>query len=215
MKSKENLGITIEKETTKEVIIERLSRESSIRVRLADTKRDPRLKEKIKSPYHFFNHMLETLAWRVCFNMEVNAKTLGYELGHVICEDTGWTMGAAFLRLFQQRIVQGVEGNGSCLEVMDEAMCRCALSFEGRSLCLINWSVQMPEIAEDIASHHLVAFFEGLVHGGAITLHLDIMKGQDPHHTWEVAFRSLGKALRMALEPCTWRAGTTPGVKGF
>ncbi len=95
----------IEKETTEEVIIKRLSREASIRVRLSDTKRDPRLKEKIKSPYHFFNHMLETLAWRMYFNMEVDAKTPGYELGHVICEYMGWTMGEAFLQLLNNGLL--------------------------------------------------------------------------------------------------------------
>lgn len=215
MKSDANLGIAIEKETPEESVIRRLSVESSIRIRLTDAKRDPRLKEKIKTRYHFFNHMLETLAWRVCLNMEVDAKTLGYELGHVICEDTGWAMGAAFLHLFQQRIARGVQGNGSGFEVMDEAVCRCALSFEGRALCLINWSIPMPEMVEDMSSHHLVAFWEGLAQGGAITLHLDILKGQDPHHTWEAAFRSLGESMRMALKPCSWRAGTTPGVKGF
>jgi imidazoleglycerol-phosphate dehydratase len=213
--SERNLGITVEKETPGEVIIQRLSRESSIRVRLTDAERDPHLKEKIKTRYDFLNHMLETLAWRVCLNVEIEARTLGYALGHVICEDAGWTMGAAFLHLFQQRVARGVQGNGSNLAVMDEALCRCSLSFEGRALCLMSRSVPVPDMVEDMPSHHLVAFWEGLAHGGAVTLHLDILKGQDPHHIWEAAFRCLGESLRVALEPCVWRAGSTPGVKGF
>jgi imidazoleglycerol-phosphate dehydratase len=215
VKSEENLGITIEKETPEEVAVRRLSQESSIRVRLLDAERDYLLKERIKTPYDFFNHMLETLAWRVCLNVEVDAKSQGYELGHVICEDTGWAMGAGFLHLFQQRVGRGVQGSGSGFGVMDEAGCRCILGFEGRALCLINWSIPVPEMVEGMPAHHLVAFWEGLAQGGAMTLHLDILKGRDPHHTWEAAFRALGESLRTALGPCPWRAGTTPGLKGF
>jgi imidazoleglycerol-phosphate dehydratase len=180
-----------------------------------DAKRDPRLKEKIDCRYEFFNHMIETLAWRVCLNVEVDAEYLGYNLGHVICEDTGWAMGTAFLRLYQQRLGDGVQGNGFSTGIMDEAMCRCGLSFEGRARFLIDRKTELPERVEDMSSHDLVAFWDGIANGGGITIHLDILKGQDPHHVWEAAFRSLGESLKMALSPCPWRAGTTPGVKGF
>ncbi len=209
------LGLTIEKESPDEVIARRLSRESNIRVRLLDAERDPQLKEKIVTRYDFFNHMIETLAWHACLNVEVKANSMAYELTHVICEDTGWTLGAAFLHLFQQRIARGVQGDGYSLGLMDEAACRCIVSFEGRARCALHWSVPMPETVEGISSHHLVAFWEGLAYGGAITIQLDILSGKDPHHTWEAAFRCLGKSLQMALADCPWRAGTTPGVKGF
>jgi len=209
------LGFTIEKESPDEIIARRVSRESNIRVRLWDAERDPQLKEKIGTRYDFFNHMLETLAWHACLNVEVEAVSEAYELTHVICEDTGWSLGGAFLRLFQQRIARGVQGDGYGLALMDEASCRCILSFEGRARCQMHWSVPMPDTVEDISSHHLVAFWEGLAYGGAITIQLDILSGKDPHHTWEAAFRCLGKSLQMALADCPWRAGTTPGVKGL
>ena len=215
MKSKDNFGISVEKATAKEVVIKMRSRESSIHVRLADTRRDLKLKEKIDSQFEFFNHMLETIAWRACLNIEVSAKTFGYSLGHVICEDTGWAMGAAIIHLYQARLDKGVQGNGFSIGIMDEVMCRCGLSFEGRARCLIDRKTDVPERVEDMSSHDLVAFWDGLANGGGITIHLDILKGQDPHHIWEAAFRSLGESIKMALSPCPWRAGTTPGVKGF
>jgi imidazoleglycerol-phosphate dehydratase len=147
--------------------------------------------------------------------MEVSAKTFGYNLGHVICEDTGWAVGAAMISLYQQRLAKGVLGNGFSLHVMDEAMCRCALSFEGRARCVIDRRTEVPERVEDMSSHDLVAFWDGLTNGGGMTIHLDILKGQDPHHMWEASFRALGESIKMALSPCPWRAGTTPGVKGF
>ena len=119
-------GVTLENATPQAVTLRMDSRESAVRVRLADGDRDPQLKEKIDCRYAFFNHMLETLAWRACLNIEVKAGTLGYALGHVVCEDTGWALGAAFLHLYRQRLAAGVQGSGFSIGVMDEVMCRCA-----------------------------------------------------------------------------------------
>lgn len=210
-----NFGVTVENATAREVTLRMHSREATVRVRLTDGERDPLLKEKIDCRYAFFNHMLETLAWRACLNIEVETKSLGYALGHVVCEDTGWALGAAFLHLYQQRLGAGVQGSGFSIGVMDEVMCRCALSFEGRARCLIDSRTDVPERVEDMSSHDLAAFWDGLANGSGLTLHLDILKGKDPHHMWEAAFRTLGESLKAALAPCPWRAGTTPGVKGF
>jgi len=215
MTSTENFGVTVEKETASEVIIRMHSREAAIHVRLSDTERDPQLKEKIDCGFEFFNHMLETIAWRACLNLEVEAKTFGYNLGHVICEDTGWAVGAAVFHLYRQRLADGVQGSGFSINIMDEVMCRCGISFEGRARCVIDRSTDMPERVEDMSSHDLVAFWDGFANGGGFTIHLDILKGRDPHHMWEASFRGLGESVKMALAPCPWRAGTTPGVKGF
>jgi imidazoleglycerol-phosphate dehydratase len=215
MSTPETYGIRVEKESPQEVAVLYASRESRIQVSLVDGPRDPDLKEKIRTPSAFLNHMLETLAWRACLNLAVACETFGYPLAHVSHEDTGWTVGAAFARLLVQRVPHGVRGTGGVIEVMDEAMCRCALSFEQRGLCRVDWHVPIMDRVEDTNSNDLTAFLEGLTQGGRLTLHADMLKGRDPHHLWEVTFRALGEALRQALEPCPWRAGTTPGVKGF
>ncbi len=208
-------GITVEQESPGEVVIVRRTLESVVRARIAAGERDPRLKDKIRTPYPFFNHMLETIAWRSCLNIELDASTTGYELGHVICEDSGWTLGLALERLFRQRVPGGIQGDGDACAVMDEAVCRCHLSFEGRARCVLHHSGALPPSVEGMPGDDLVAFLEGLTYGGAITLHLFFVDGRDPHHLWEAAHRALGKAIRAAFDPFPWRAGTTPGVKGF
>ena len=60
----------------------------------------------------------------------------------------------------------------------------------------------------------LVTFFEGFVQGAKCTLHIDLLKGYNPHHIWESIFRSFGEALKITFSECAWRKGTTPGVKG-
>jgi imidazoleglycerol phosphate dehydratase HisB len=56
---------------------------------------------------------------------------------------------------------------------------------------------------------------EGLAQGLGATLHLDLRYGNDPHHTWEAAFRALGKAISGAFQLNEWRKGATIGIKGI
>ena len=61
------------------------------------------------------------------------------------------------------------------------------------------------ENVEDMLTEDCVAFVEGLSQGLGATIHLDILKGHDPHHCWEAAFRALGEAINQTFEENTWR----------
>lgn len=212
----EGLGFHLIQDGPESVGGVRRTLESRVQVEVDLKERDPDLKKKIETPFHFFNHMLETIAWRACMNVRVRIDIAGYHLAHVICEDIGITVGQVLLRLWENRKLEGVSGSGSAYSLIDEALTRCTISFEGRSSMHVERGhVIIPESAEDLRSADLMAFFEGFVQGNRCTLHLDILKGVDPHHIWESAFRAFGEALYIAFQPRPWRKGTTPGVKGI
>ena len=179
--------------------------------------RDPALKGKICTPYHFFNHMIETLAWRACMNIRVTFEDVpGYRSGHVVCEDTGFTLGEALKCLWEANQERGINGAGDAVLGIDEALARCVVSFENRAKLFFTAPPgDMPERVEDMLTTDLVQFLDGLVQGGRLTVHADVLKGGDAHHTWESVFRALGEALRRAFEPSPWRKGATPGLKGL
>jgi imidazoleglycerol-phosphate dehydratase len=210
------LGFNLLNEGPEGVAGERRTLESRVQVEVDLRERDPELKTKIRTPFHFFNHMLETVSWRACMNVRVQIDIDGYHLAHVICEDIGITMGQVLQRLWDNNKASGVSGAGYAYSLIDEALTRCAISFEDRSAIHVNSErVVIPENVEDLRSADLMAFFEGFVQGNRSTLHLDILKGVDPHHIWESAFRAFGEALYAAFQPRPWRKGTTPGVKGI
>ena len=43
-------------------------------------------------------------------------------------------------------------------------------------------------------------FFQGFVNHALVTLHLDILKGNNTHHQVETLFKAFGRAVRMAIE---------------
>ena len=197
------------------VEVKRETAESKVLVRLDLGARSPGLKEKIALPAQFLNHMIETLAWRACMNIEVDVEIGEYHLSHVVAEDVGLTFGEALLGLVTRNIPEGINGSGYAISGLDEALARAFVSFEDRALlCFSSGSVEIPERVEDMPSYDLQAFLGGVAQGARTTLNIDLLKGEDPHHCWESIFRALGEAIRVSLSPCEWRRGTTPGVKG-
>jgi len=199
----------------KPITVKRTTSESVITVSISRGERDKDYKKKIDTSLQFFNHMLETIAWRGCVNVEAKAELEDFKLTHVICEDVGLALGEAFLEMFQREIEGGINGSGWSIACIDEALARVVMSFEERSLLVADEKlVRGAELVEDMQQADLGAFLEGFVQGAKATLHVDLIRGANPHHVWESVFRAFGEALRMAFSPCEWRSGTTPGVKG-
>ena len=199
------------------ITTERISQESAIRASIAGGPRDPELKAKIQTPINFFSHMIEQWAWRSCLNLGLQVELTGYRLDHVITEDSGIAFGKALGDVFRQLMdsPDGANGAGMAFGVIDEAAARVGISFESRvGFYFNNGNVRVADRVEDMNSADLVAFLAGLAQGGPLTLQIELLSAEDPHHLWEAVFRALGEATRAALSPCPWRSGTTPGVAG-
>lgn len=194
---------------------QRITKEAVVSVAINTGSREGDLNTGLNTTLHFLNHMLEHIAWRACLNISVDMSVTHYPFGHVICEDVGMTLGYAFAELWRQRLAAGLNGAGDATGIIDEAQARAGISFEDRAQLCFSSAVTLSERVEDMLAADLPNFFEGFAQGAKCTIHLDILKGTDPHHIWESAFRAFGTCLRRAFEPNPWRKGTTPGVKGI
>jgi imidazoleglycerol-phosphate dehydratase len=174
----------------------------------------------------FLNHMVDHIAYRGFLNIWAGIEEIPLDgapsgapsrlLDHVICEDLGATLGGALGRLFvEQSETVGVNGCGVGVATIDEALTRVVLSVEGRpGFFFANATGSMPERVEDMFCCDLLNFLEGISRGMECTLHVDLLKGRDPHHMWESVFRAVGEALREVFGPCERRKGLVPGLKG-
>ncbi len=209
-----NLGITWLSEKQFRVSVERRTRESLISVTVEDT---PRRDFKIDTGIAFFNHMIETIAWRACLNIDVSYENTQFRLTHVITEDVGIVLGMALSKIIDLRTKNGVNGAGSGILGIDEALAISSVSFEGRSVATLD-RTKSPGATivqvEDALAADMAEFFRGFAQGARATVNVQTLSGEDPHHTWEAIYRSFGLALKESLSPNPWRAGTTAGVKG-
>lgn len=195
------------------VVVERTTREAQIRVAVD---LGPVTEPRLATTLAFFDHMLEMLGWYADVVVDATYEPRTFRLTHVVCEDVGLALGAASAAIVRERIAGGVESAGVGHGVMDEARALAHVSFEGRSTHSIARVAPggRQSHVEDMLSADLVAFFEGFSQGGRCTVHLRLEQGDDPHHTWEAAFRAFGRALRECWRENPRRAGRTAGVKG-
>jgi imidazoleglycerol-phosphate dehydratase len=174
----------------------------------------------------FLNHLIDHIAYRGLFNIAGGIEEIPLEgipagapsrlLDHVICEDLGAALGGALGQLFvEQSEAYGINGCGFSTMTIDEALARVVVSVEGRpGFFFTHPAGSMPERVEDMLCCDLLNFLEGLARGMECTLHVDVLKGRDPHHLWESVFRALGEALRQVFGRCERRKGLIPGLKG-
>ncbi|MBD3279938.1 hypothetical protein GF389_00235 [Candidatus Dojkabacteria bacterium] len=212
--TKQKLGIEIPILEKDEIEIIRTTKESVIKLRL-DFK--PNRKNNLNTGIKFFNHMLDGIASRACFNLDVSYETTNVDsLDHVVVEDTGLTLGRAIREIIDLRRKDGLNERGFYTVGFDEALVSTILAFDGRAYTFLRGEVAgiKQEYVEDMLSTNLRQFFDGFSQGSGCVIQLQFWAGEDSHHTWEATFKSFGEALRDSLAPCPFRKGQTIGLKG-
>ena len=197
----------------KNITVTRKTTESNITVTLDFSPIKPDYRKHIKTPITFLNHMIEHIAWRGDFNIDIDMELDEYTLTHVICEDLGIALGKAAKQYVDT--VNGCYGYGDAVGIIDEAKAESALSFESRAYFDINYhGAELTEKVEGMDTQDLETFLEGFAQGAVCTLHVDLLKGRNGHHIWEAIYRSFGSALNRVFEVSEARKGKTSGVAG-
>lgn len=196
------------------VEVTRSTTESRVFVKIGEGPVSADYRSKLGTPIAFLNHMIEHIVWRSGINIEVQVELDRFLLHHLICEDTGLCIGRAFSEYLEKVQAGGAAGYGDGIGIIDEAMAVAAVSFESRARFDFKSDVSIPADTEDMKSEDLQVFLDGVAQGGSITIHLNIVKGENSHHIWEAAFRAIGIAFGRALEKNPSRAGMTAGVAG-
>lgn len=159
----------------------------------------------------FFDHMLDQLSRHAMIDMTVRAKGDLHIDDHHTVEDTGIALGQALTQAVGEK--RGIARYGECTLVMDDAQLRAALDLSSRPFLL--WNVAMPTAKIGTFDTELVReFFQALSTHGGITLHIDMMHGENSHHIAEATFKAVARALRMAVAADPRASNAVPSTKG-
>ncbi len=167
---------------------------------------------EIKTGIPFMDHMLTLMAAHGFMDLKVTATGDTEIDDHHTVEDLGICLGKAIHEALGKR--QGIRRYGHAIVPMDEALARIALDISNRPF--LAYRVVLKESKTGSFDVSLVReFFRALVHHSGITMHVDLVSGDDPHHVAESIFKSFARALDQAtgLEP---RLGdAVPSTKGL
>jgi len=165
---------------------------------------------KIKSPLPFLNHMLVLLAKHGFFNLRIIA-TGDVEVDpHHLTEDLGICLGEALKKALGDK--KGICRYGFTLLPMDEVLVAISLDISGRPFLSLKMPKKRRKGAFDIEL--LKEFLKGFVNQSGITLHINLISGENLHHIIEAIFKGLGKALDAATKIDPRAKNTIPSTKG-
>ena len=187
--------------------IDRITNETDIKLVL---NLDGSGKSTIKTGIPFFDHMLDQFTFHSQIDLKLDAKgDLGIDYHHTV-EDCGICLGTAFSNALGDK--KGINRYGFFLLPMDDALIRVALDFSGRSF--LSWNVKFPTSSVGNFDLELVReFFNSFSTNSRATIHVDMLNGFNSHHISEAVFKSMGKAIKMAITK-DQRLDSIPSTKG-
>jgi imidazoleglycerol-phosphate dehydratase len=172
---------------------------------------DGRGEARVKTGIGFFDHMLEALARHGLLDLTVEARGDLHVDGHHTVEDTGIVLGQAIAQALGDR--SGIRRYADAMVPLDEALVRCVLDVSGRPY--LSYQIDIPkwQMLGDFDVFLTPEFFRALVLNAGLTVHLDLIRGDNPHHIVEAAFKAFARALdtAVAFDP---RVTGVPSTKG-
>jgi imidazoleglycerol-phosphate dehydratase len=190
-------------------VIDRRTRETSIRVRLA---LDGRGRYDIATGIRFLDHMLELVTRHGGFDLEIDARgDLDVDQHHTV-EDLGIAMGEAVSKALGAR--RGINRAGYFVMPMDETLGVAAIDLGGRAHAVVDLRLKVRRVG-DLQAELITDFFEGFAQGARANVHLKVLYGRSSHHQVEALFKAFARALRFACSKDRRLARTLPSTKGL
>jgi imidazoleglycerol-phosphate dehydratase len=164
---------------------------------------------RVATGLRFLDHMLGALARHGRFDLELScAGDLDVD-DHHSAEDCALALGQAIDRALGER--RGIARFGHAYAPLDEALARAVVDLSGRPFARVELGLRRERVG-DIAAEMLTHALQSLAIAGRMTLHVDLLKGENDHHRAEAAFKAVALALRQAVAAT---GGTeVPSTKG-
>jgi imidazoleglycerol-phosphate dehydratase len=188
--------------------IKRLTGETNIALSLNI---DGQGKGKIKTGVPFLSHMLELFAKHGVFDLKLSAKgDIDVDYHHTV-EDIGICLGLAFKKALGKKA--GINRYGEAKVPMDESLSEVIIDISGRPHLTYNVSISKKKFV-DFDVEVVKEFFEAFTLNAGITMHVNLIRGQNMHHIIESIFKAFAVALSKACEISPRKKGV-PSTKGI
>ena len=189
--------------------VARTTRETDITIRLT---LDGSGHATVSTGIGFYDHLLTALGHHGLFDLDIAAAgDLDVDEHHTV-EDVALVLGAAFNEALADRAA--INRYGSAMVPMDESLATAVVDVGGRPYAVIDLPFR-GERAGALPLQLIGHAFESFARTSGTTLNLS-GSGRNDHHLAEAAFKSLGRALRIACELDPRRTGvaSTKGALG-
>ena len=159
----------------------------------------------------FLDHMLGSLTKHANFDLDLICRGDLEVDDHHTAEDCAIALGQAFNNAIGNK--KGIHRFGSAFAPLDEALARVVVDLSGRPFAHIELQLEDGMIG-NLKIENIRHVFESFAMSARITLHVDVLRGNNSHHKAEAAFKALALALRTAVsvQPNSDAIPSTKGV---
>jgi imidazoleglycerol-phosphate dehydratase len=157
----------------------------------------------------FLDHMLTALALHAGLDVTLTCVgDLAVDDHHTV-EDCALVLGSTFRAAVGDG--SGIRRFGCGFAPLDEALARVVIDISGRPSCCVDLGLVRERLG-DVACENLSHFFGSFAAAARVTLHVDVLRGDNDHHRAEAAFKALAIAIREAIAPSGTGVASTKGV---
>jgi imidazoleglycerol-phosphate dehydratase len=152
----------------------------------------------------FLDHLITSFATHARINLHLTAVGDIEVDDHHTVEDVGIALGEAIRLAVGDRI--SIHRFGTGYAPLDEALARVVIDLSNRPGAWVQLALRRERIG-DVSTENLTHFFSSFATAARVTLHVDVIRGENDHHKVEAAFKALALACREA-----WQRDLTIGV---
>ena len=189
--------------------IERKTEETAISVTLS---LDGTGSSKIDTNIPFIDHMLNLMAAHGFMDLQISARGDNEIDDHHTVEDLGICLGKAINQALGDK--KGIRRYGQAFMPMDETLSQVVIDISNRPFLAYRVSIKQSKTG-NFDTGLLKEFFRALVNHSGITMHIDLVSGEDAHHISESIFKAFGRALDQATSIESRLEDAVPSTKGL
>jgi imidazoleglycerol-phosphate dehydratase len=169
----------------------------------------------IQSTVPFYDHLLTAFAKHALVDLTVRAKgDIEIDVHHTV-EDIGIALGQAIKQALGTK--EGISRFGDALVPLDEALVQAVVDISGRPYLVHTGEpagFEFHLIGGHFTGSMVRHVFEAIAFNAALTVHVTVLGGRDPHHIAEAEFKAFARAFRQAksLDPLVSGIPSTKGA---
>lgn len=164
---------------------------------------------KIDTGVGFLDHMLTLMAFHSKFDLTILAKGDLCVDDHHTIEDIGICLGEAFKESIGDR--RGIRRYSTVYIPMDESLAYTSIDISNRPYLVFNVDFTAEKIG-NMSTQMFKEFFRAFVNESRITLHINLLYGENDHHKIEAVFKSFARALKEGSEIISKEVSSSKGV---
>lgn len=186
--------------------VERNTLETKVKVKI---NLDGSGKAEIDTGIGFLDHMLTLFTFHSKFDVTVKCRGDLQVDDHHTIEDLGICLGQSFKDALGEKI--GIKRYSTVYIPMDESLAYTSLDISNRPYLVFNVNFKSERIG-NMSTQMFKEFFRAFVNESRITLHINLIYGENDHHKIEAVFKSFARALREGSEVVSGDISSSKGV---